>query len=290
MLAIFFPKAPAPGTTFLWQTQLYRGNKWFLILVLATESLERQAGMPKTRRANENTPNIFPVITSSQLLSQSYVFFSFGVEKAGSCFCNVHVISRVWGAWGLPAWFRHLRWVMGAAGGSCGKAAGSLRTCCGAARPRGRQAEPQGRPRKMWRGRGEDGSCPRTRQEAPFMPCTSASLPNCTSGPCSCVRRCHTGCICISPSFGLFGKSLGCSAEELKATQGGAGCWVDRVAFAPVGCDRRMAPHRSLLGNLHTCPERKRGGEQMQPVKKDFRDVSMAADANRSEERGALLG
>lgn len=92
--------------------------------------------MLKTQRANENTSNIFPVITISQLLSQSYALFNFGVENTSSCFCNVHVISGVQRAWGLrrrcTALSRHLGWVVGTAAGSCGRAGGSP-TCRGAA-------------------------------------------------------------------------------------------------------------------------------------------------------------
>lgn len=100
--------------------------KWFLILVLETESLEGQRGMLETQRKNENTSNVFPFITISLFLSQDYVLFNYGVEKAGSCLCNVHVISVVWRGWRLRR-----RWPEGS-DGSCGRPAGFL-TCQGAA-------------------------------------------------------------------------------------------------------------------------------------------------------------
>lgn len=96
--------------------------KWFLILVLETESLESQPGMLEAQRENENTSNIFPFITTSLFLSQDHVCFNYGVENAGSCHCHVHVISSVWRAWRLRK--------RGSEGGdgSCGRPARFL-TC-----------------------------------------------------------------------------------------------------------------------------------------------------------------
>lgn len=73
-------------------------------------------------------------------------------------------------------------------------------------------------------------------------------------------------------------------------TWGGEGSWVDCAALTPAGCDRRTARHQLFFANLHTCPERKRGGEQTQHIRKGLRDASMAADTKKGEETGTLLG
>lgn len=234
----------------------------FLILVLETESLERKLGMLETQRESENTSNIFPLITISPFLSQDYVLFSYDVEKAGSCFCNVHIISRVWRVWRLRR-----RWSEGD-DGSCGRPAGFL-TCQGAAvempgHEGGRQSPRAATGRCVLEGVNVGAA---TRHETPFMPWTRTILSNCSPGSWSFVWRCHIGPICISLPFAVFGRSQGCSAEQLTVTEGGVGSWTDAVALAPADCDRGMAPQWSLLGNihtyLHTCPARKRGGDPM---------------------------
>lgn len=200
--------------------------------------------------------NIFPVITSSQLLSQSYILSNFGVEKVGSCFCNVNVIvvSGEHGGSGegdLPTLSWHLRWVMSTSWvlWEDSRFPSLVRGCCGlpwgcqVTREPGRALRPP-QEDAVWKGWCQKLSVDKAGGSFHVLHQGVSKL-------------CRTGHISIFTSFVLFWRSLDCAWGDGKS-------WADYTALAPTGFDRRTGPHPSLLGNLHACPERKRGGEQMQ--------------------------
>lgn len=157
--------------------------------------------------------------------------------------------------------------------------------CCGGARPWRRQGEPQGYHGKTWHKRDEGGSCQWVRQEAPFMPWTRAVLPNCSPGPWSFVWRCHTGHICISPPFAVFGRSPGCSAEGLsEGLMEMLQHWRQLIVIG-------TWLHKKHFLGIFTLAQREGDGDsKCRKSGSYFKDVSMVADAKKSEERGMLQG
>lgn len=229
--------------------------------------------------------NIFAVITSSQLLSQSYTLSNFGVEKAGSCFCDVNVVvvsgeSGRLGEGDLATLSWHLRRVMSTSWvlwedsripdlvwGCCGFPWG-----CQVARDPGRALRPP-QEDAVWKGWSQKLSV----DEAGGSFCVLYQGVSQTV-----LHRTHFH----FHSFCFVLKEPGLWHRGADSNLGTARSCADCAALAPAGCDR-TGPQPSFLGNLHACPERKRGGEQMQQVRKDFRDVSTAADAEKRAPRRA---
>lgn len=79
-------------------------------------------------------------------------------------------------------------------------------------------------------------------------------------------------CVKVSHRAYLHFSSFCCVWKEPGLQCRGAewGTDGDAAALALADCDRNMAPQEALFGNLHTCPEGRRWGQQMQEVRKLF--------------------